>query len=77
MDNPMVAIAKYPWVSLTLLIGGIWKFGFMKTIGGLLVGMVGIKAVDELAGTELGKELKRNLKTGASEALGAARSALP
>lgn len=61
MDNPMLAISKYPWVSLTLLIGGIWKFWFMKTIGGLLLGMVGIKAVNELGNTELGREMKGNL----------------
>lgn len=33
----------------------------MKTIGGLLLGMVGIKAVNELGNTELGREMKGNL----------------
>ncbi len=63
MDNPTLAISKYPWTSLTLLIGSIYQFGFMKTIGGLLVGMVGIKALNEI-GTEtgLGKEIKDGLK---------------
>lgn len=61
MDNPTVAIAKYPWASLTLLIGSIWQFGFMKTIGGLLVGMIGIKALNEI-GTETG--LGRQIKDG-------------
>lgn len=63
MDNPTLAIAKYPWTSLTLLIGSIYQFGFMKTVGGLLVGMVGMKAINELANqTEAGKQIKDGLK---------------
>jgi hypothetical protein len=76
MDNPTIAIAKYPWTSLTLLIAWIWKFGFMKTIGGLLVGSIGLKALNEI-GTEtgLGKQIKDGLKKWAKVAGEAAEEA--
>ena len=73
MDNPIRAITKYPWVSLTLVIGWIWKFGFMKTIGGLLLGMIGIKAINELGDTEVGKEAKWALLKTGKEAIDAAK----
>lgn len=77
MDNPTLAIAKYPWTSLTLIIAWIWKFGFMKTIGGLLVGSIGLKALNEI-GTEtgLGKQIKDGLKKWAKVAGEAAEEAL-
>ncbi len=59
MDNPASAITKYPWTSLALIIGSIYQFGFMKTFGGLFAGMIGIKAVNELGDTKLGKDLKK------------------
>lgn len=76
MANPTEAIVRYPWTALTLLIGWIWKFGFMKTIWGVLVGMVGIKAINELGGTKLGGEIKAGLNKWAKAAWEAATEAI-
>ena len=69
MDNPVRAISKYPWTSLALVGASIWKYGFGKTIFGLLAGMIGIKAINELAGTEEWKKLKDNLVKWAKDVL--------
>jgi hypothetical protein len=59
MENPTRAITKYPWTSLALIAGSIWKFGFGKTIFGLLAWVIGIKAINEIGGeTGLGKTMK-------------------
>ncbi len=71
MDNPASAIAKYPWTSLALVGASIWKFGFGKTIFWILAAVLGLKAVNELWDTEMGRELKDNLKKWAKEAVGA------
>ena len=69
MDNPALAIAEYPWTSLALIAGSIYQFGFMKTIGILFAGAVGIKALNELASkTEVGKQIKDGLITQAKSA---------
>ncbi len=75
MDNPASAITKYPWTSLALIIGSIYQFGFMKTFGGLFAGMIGIKAVNELGDTKLGKDLKKWVEKSANEAVDAATNA--
>lgn len=60
MDNPAMAIAEYPWTALALIAGSIYQFGFMKTIGGLFAGAVGIKAINELAEkTTWGRKFKK------------------
>ncbi len=47
LDNPMKAITKYPWTSLGIVIGSIWKFWFMKTLLGLLWGFVWYNVLKE------------------------------
>ncbi len=71
MDNPASAITKYPWTSLALVGASIWKFGFGKTIFWILAAVLGLKAVNELWDTEMGRELDKNIRKWAKETVGA------
>ncbi len=62
MDNPVRAITAYPWTAMALIAGSIWQFGFGKTFLWLFAGILGIKAINELGNTEMGRQAKENLK---------------
>lgn len=62
INNPMKAVAKYPWTSLGVILGSMYKFGIMKTLLGLVGGVLGYKIVDEWGGIEAlnKKEAQKN-----------------
>ena len=65
MANPTRAITHYPWTSLALITGSIWKFGFGKTIFGLLASVIGLKAINEIGkDTDLGKQIQGGIQDG-------------
>jgi hypothetical protein len=59
LDNPMKVISKYPWTSLGVVLGSIYKLGFMKTLMILFGGFIGYKVVDELGWIDALKTWKK------------------